>query len=83
MKTQVTRLTQRGQVSVPADVRARMGLEPGARLEWEVISDHECRVRRSPGRRPAGARAVRGFARQFRALRSTRSWMAELREGDA
>lgn len=83
MKTQVTRLTERGQVSVPADVRARMGLEPGARLEWEVISDRECRVRRSPNRRPAGAQAMRGFARQFRALRSTRSWMAELRGGDA
>jgi AbrB family looped-hinge helix DNA binding protein len=82
MKTLITTLTERGQVSVPADVRALMGLEPGARLEWEVISDHECRVRRSPGRRPAGAQAMRGFARHFRAVRSTSSWMAELREGD-
>ncbi len=83
MKTQITTLTERGQVSVPAEVRARMGLEPGARLEWEVVSDGECRVRVSAPVRVAGAQAMRGYARRFRPVRRTRDWMAELREGDA
>jgi len=82
MNTLITTVTERGQVSIPAEIRKQLGLEPGQRLEWEVVSDQECRVRRSAGRRVAGAQAMRGFARQFRAVRLTRAWMAELREGD-
>jgi hypothetical protein len=37
----------------------------------------------SPTVKPAGASAVLGFARRFRAqARTTADWMAELREGD-
>jgi AbrB family looped-hinge helix DNA binding protein len=82
MRTTITTLTERGQVSIPAEIRRQLGLEPGQRLEWEVVSDQECRVRRSPGRRVVGAEAMRGFARQFRPVRLTSAWMAELREGD-
>ena len=82
MNTTITTLTERGQISIPAEIRKRMGLEPGQRLEWEVVSEQECRVRLSVGRRVAGAEAMRGFARQFRPVRLTSAWMAELREGD-
>lgn len=82
MKTLCTVVTERGQVSIPAEVRRRLGLAPGQRLEWEVVSGDECRVRRSAGRRVPGARAMLGYAREFRAARPTRAWMAELREGD-
>jgi antitoxin PrlF len=30
-----SRLTAQGQVSVPAEVRRRLGVEPGAILEWD------------------------------------------------
>lgn|GEM_PF-632352 len=37
----------------------------------------------SPAVKPAGASAMLGFARRFRAqARTTADWMAELREGD-
>ena len=35
MAIAVSRLTPRGQTSVPAEVRRRLGLAPGSILEWE------------------------------------------------
>ena len=35
MKLARSRLTTQGQVSVPAEVRRRLGLAPGGILEWE------------------------------------------------
>jgi AbrB family looped-hinge helix DNA binding protein len=29
-------LTSKGQITIPADVRAELGLEPGAQIEFEV-----------------------------------------------
>ena len=34
-----SKLTARGQVSVPAKVRQRLGVEPGAVLEWSEDGD--------------------------------------------
>jgi antitoxin PrlF len=34
MSTPVSKLTSQGQVSVPAEVRKRLGLGPGSTLEW-------------------------------------------------
>lgn len=31
-----SKLTAQGQISVPADVRRRLGIGPGSVLEWEV-----------------------------------------------
>jgi bifunctional DNA-binding transcriptional regulator/antitoxin component of YhaV-PrlF toxin-antitoxin module len=77
-----TVLTERGQTSVPAQVRKRMRLSPGAKLRWQEISEGECRVtarRAEPG---PGAVAMLGYAKQFRKTRLTREWMRELRRGD-
>jgi len=83
MKTEVTKITERGQVSVPASVRKRMGLVPGRRVCWEILSEQACRVTalESTGTR-LGAAAMRGFARTFRKTRTTDAWMRDLREGD-
>jgi antitoxin PrlF len=35
MKLAQSRITAQGQVSVPAEVRRRLGLAPGSVLEWE------------------------------------------------
>ena len=83
MKTEVTKVTDRGQVSIPASVRKRLGLSPGQRVSWAVESDHVCRitiVEPTVGR--LGADAMRGYARTFRKTRTTDAWMRELREGE-
>lgn len=36
MKVARSRLTGQGQISVPAQVRRRLGLGPGSLLEWDV-----------------------------------------------
>ena len=82
MRTLVTTVTERGQVSVPAEVRRRLRLQPGRRLVWEATSDTECRVRVGDEVPAAGAMAMRGYARRFRNVRRTADWLAELREGE-
>jgi len=80
---EITVLTKRGQVSIPAELRKRLALAEGQRLLWERVGERELRVVvLEPG--PAhGAEAMRGFARRFRSEpRTTGDWMAELREGE-
>jgi AbrB family looped-hinge helix DNA binding protein len=43
-----SKLTSQGQISVPAEVRKRLGVEPGSVLEWE--QDGERIVVRRAGR---------------------------------
>ena len=43
-----SRVTSQGQISVPAAVRRRLGLEPGAVLEWEECNG--CMMVRRVGR---------------------------------
>lgn len=84
MNTQTTVVTERGQVSIPAAVRKALGLKAGQPLVWETLSDRECLVRVPRKKKPAGARAMIGFAARFRGEkgRSTAEVMAELREGE-
>jgi len=83
MKTMVTTVTERGQISIPASVRKALGVHPGERLIWEASGENECRVRRMDDVPVKGAMTMRGYARQFRAIRATGEWMRELREGEA
>jgi AbrB family looped-hinge helix DNA binding protein len=46
MKVAESRITAQGQVSVPAEIRRRLGVSAGATLEWDVRGD-EVVVRRS------------------------------------
>jgi AbrB family looped-hinge helix DNA binding protein len=39
MRLAQSKLTSQGQVSVPAEVRRRLGLAPGSVLEWEAEGD--------------------------------------------
>jgi AbrB family looped-hinge helix DNA binding protein len=39
MKLAESRLTRQGQISVPAEVRRRLGLQPGSVLEWDAEGD--------------------------------------------
>ena len=60
-----------------------MGVSPGERLIWEASGEHECRVRLLEETPVKGAMAMRGFAKQFRAVRTTEDWLRELREGES
>jgi AbrB family looped-hinge helix DNA binding protein len=82
MKTLATIVTERGQVSIPAAIRKRMRIEPGQRLQWENVSDHECRIVVATQPLVPGAVAMLGYAATFRKPRATHSWLAELREGE-
>lgn len=84
MDSSLTTLTERGQVSMPAALRKKLGLRPGQPLMWKMISDTECRVVvvRKPADRPGAS--VRGAMKRFQndMPTTTASWMALLRESD-
>ena len=82
MVTLITKITERGQASIPAAVRKRLDLRTGTRLVWEVVSDNEVRVRVQTEAAVEGPRSVLGYAKSFRATRPTAVWMNELREGE-
>jgi len=39
MKVAESKLTSQGQISVPAEIRRRLGLAPGSVIEWDVEDD--------------------------------------------
>jgi bifunctional DNA-binding transcriptional regulator/antitoxin component of YhaV-PrlF toxin-antitoxin module len=79
----ITRVSERGQTAIPARLRREHGVGPGTVLVWEAVGPDEWRVQisRKPTQAPDPA-AMRGFARRFRALRTTQEWLRELREGE-
>lgn len=58
------RLTSKGQVTIPQDIRERLGLHPGTEVEFDVV-DESVRVRK------AGA--------QERRRRHLQEWIAHAR----
>ena len=46
-----SRLTRRGQVTIPKEVRAHLGLAPGDEIEF-VAEDGACRIRKRPEESP-------------------------------
>ena len=40
------RLTSKGQVTIPQEIREKLGLHPGTEVEFEVVGD-EVRIRRA------------------------------------
>jgi AbrB family looped-hinge helix DNA binding protein len=42
-----SRVTAQGQISVPAEVRSRLGIGPGSVLEWKEDDDNKVVVERS------------------------------------
>ncbi len=83
MKTLVTRITERGQVSIPASIREYMRMTPGTSLLWNRGQDrYTCVVTIVRNPRRKGAKAMLGYASTFRKPRTTAEWMSELREGE-
>ena len=40
MSAAKSKITGQGQISVPAEVRRRLGVGPGSVLEWNFVKDH-------------------------------------------
>lgn len=73
------RVTSKGQVTIPQEVRRRLGIEPGTEVEFEVDDDVVRLVRRPAG---SGAALVRKMRGRARVAMSTDEIMA-LTRGDA
>lgn len=82
MKTHVTTLTERGQISIPADFRAELGLKPGDKLLWSTSGDKALLITSYEVPKRKGAKAMLGYAKTFRETMSTAEWMKILREGE-
>ncbi len=57
------RVTSKGQVTIPQDVRRRLGIEPGSEVDFEVDDDDVRLVRRIEGRGTALVSQMRGRRR--------------------
>ncbi len=73
------RVTSKGQVTIPQDVRQRLGITPGTEVEFEVADDGVRLVRRGETDGAALVAEMRG--RAGRAM-STDEIMALTRRGD-
>jgi len=84
MNTDVTVVTERGQISIPAAIRKQLNLKPGQKLRWQKVGDNECRVFHDLTEDRPGPVAMLGYARKFNPqdVRSTDEWMRELRAGE-
>ena len=79
-----TTITERGQVSIPAELRREMKLTPGQTVLWEKVSATECRLVIEPRKaiKPDPVAAI-GFAKRHGLpARTTAGWMKILREGE-
>lgn len=73
------RVTSKGQVTIPQDVRRRLGITSGSEVEFEVADDGVRLVRREES---AGADLVAGMRGQAKTLMSTDEIMALTRRDD-
>ena len=75
--TYISRLSERGQVSVPIAIRNALGLTPSSRIAWTLDAEAgtaTLSLVRTP--RKGGAQAALGFAARFRKTRRTADWLA-------
>ena len=74
--TFISRMSERGQVSVPISIRNALGLTPSSRIAWPLDAETGTATL-SPVRTPqkGGAQAALGFAARFRKTRRTADWL--------
>lgn len=74
-KTEISVVTQRGRVSIPADLRRELHLAPGRGVRWEEVTPAELRVVVLPVKStysldPETLRALDSLARRWQVSRS-------------
>ncbi len=72
------RVTSKGQVTIPQDVRRRLGIEPGTEVDFEIAEDGVRLVRRPSGTGTALVARMRG-----RRLTMSTDEILALTRGDA
>ena len=75
------RITTKGQVTIPQHIRERLGLLPGAEVEFEIDGD-EVRLRKSTEGMTRGQRLVEHMRGRLRGGMSTDELMALTRGED-
>ena len=76
----ITMLTDRGQLQVPAWVREQLELQPGQRFAWRVLADGDVSLHII---RPAAVERRRRWRAYVNASQSSDALLAEAREGEA
>ena len=81
--TFISRMSERGQVSVPISIRNALGLTPSSRIAWTLDAETGTATL-SPIRAPqkGGAQAALGFAARFRKTRRTADWLRGVDDSD-
>ena len=51
------RITSKGQVTIPIEIREKLGLLPDTEVEFEIVGD-EARIRKAKGKRTRGKAIV-------------------------
>lgn len=74
------RVTSKGQVTIPREVRRRLGIEPGSEVDFHIVDEAVRLVRRSPGSGTDLVTRMRG--RGGRSMMSTDEIMALTRSDD-
>lgn len=84
--THQSRLTVKGQVTVPKDIRDSLGLKPGEKVEFtqnaagETVIRRVCEPELTPEERMARIRAgILAIAGKYRTGQSTDDYMREIR----
>ena len=74
--TFISRMSERGQVSIPISIRNALGLTPSSLIAWTLDAETGTATL-SPVRTPqkGGAQAALGFAARFRKTRRTADWL--------
>lgn len=75
-----SRLSSKGQVTIPQEIRTRLGLRSGDRVEFVVEGDKTI-LRPAPTQANSFRRYI-GVAPQFKSLEEINAWVREMREDD-
>jgi AbrB family looped-hinge helix DNA binding protein len=75
------RLTSKGQVTIPLEIRQQLGLHPYTEVEFDVIGD-AVRIRKSKGGRSRGQRMLEAMRRAPKPRLTTDEIMALTRGDD-
>ena len=77
--TFISRLSERGQISVPISIRNALGLTPSSLISWTfdaATGTATLSLVHTPQK--GGAQAALGFAARFRKTRRTADWLKDI-----
>jgi AbrB family looped-hinge helix DNA binding protein len=73
------RLTSKGQVTIPQDIREKLGLLPHVEVEFDIVGDSVV-MRRKAGLKGRGQRLLEAMSKAPRPLMTTDELMALTRD---